>query len=371
MDILDKNILNALNEAIASSKIIGHFQYGHNLLQTPVQINEIFSMLDTILLKVITAIDDVIPDINLAPYKEGFVDPERANLCWIELSKGYYGLILNTHKGINFRPFTEDELKDLLLTGQISSWYLVSKIQNLAYLVAVDNTNEDVTVSYFKDLIIKIINRFFSDHENDKKYHPGGKVTLENLKSIIARLQIQNTKTIVANTDISNGGINWSQSIIKTPKCEICWQSAPNLKLTAMTSTEASQILDSPYLNERADVGAFLKTTFSKYVSNESPNVFCFLGHEKLEIPYVNLNYVVESQLHGFITIVYENGDTEEIYPDTQPFLVKKGKTDISFMVVIKLDNDIVKKVSRISTTDNVLRNLYVAFSCTGVSKEF
>ena len=117
MDSLDYKITNKLQQAIHESRILEHFQYGHNLLQSSVQIDEIFSMINSIIDKVLEVVDDIIPDLNLAPYKEGCVDPNRANLCWIELQDGYYGLILNTHLGIKFRQFDKIEIQNLLLNG--------------------------------------------------------------------------------------------------------------------------------------------------------------------------------------------------------------------------------------------------------------
>jgi hypothetical protein len=374
MDTLDKNISNALNEAIVASKIIGHFQYGHNVFQSPVQINEIFSMLDTVIDKVLDAIDDVIPDINLAPYADGKVDPTRANLCWIELKKDYYGLMLNTHKGIKYRPFSDEDIQNLLLNGQVSSWFLVSKIQNLAYLLATDD-DKTITVKYFKSLIIGIIERFFDAHENDKDYHPAGEVSFENLDSIISRLQIQNTKpAIVPSNDDKGSDANWSQSIITTPIHQICWQSASNFRLYFMRHTDALKIISSTYLNNRSDVEVFLESTYKKFRGSSTvPNEFCFLASNRLNVPYVDLNYVVESQLQGYLEVEYESGEREKIYPDTQPVVINKGKNDISFIVVVKLDNNITKKVKRVimETADGIsyLPNLKLACSFTGISE--
>lgn len=371
METLDKNVLNALNEAIVASQIVGHFQYGHNLLQSSVQINEIFAMLDGIIDKVVTAIDDVIPDINLAPYADGFVDSSRANLCWIELKQGYYGLILNTHKGIKYRPFGDEEIQNLLLNGQVSSWYLVSKIQNLSYLIANDD-DKSVAVKYFKTLIISIIERFFAEHEKNKEYHPAGEVNIKNLESIITRLQIQNTRTIVPSSNDKGSNATWSQSLIKTPTGTICWQSASNFKLYPIKHTDALKIITSKYLQKRSDVEVFLESTYRKYLGDNSmPNEFCFLARENLNVPYADLNYIIESQLQGYIEIVYENGDRENIYPDTQPIIVDKGKNSIAFVVIVKLDNSITKKVKEIEMDEcDFLPNLNLVCSCTGISEK-
>jgi len=380
MKTLDYKIKNTLQQAIHESKILEHFQYGHNLLQSPVQIDEVFAMIKTILDKVLGVVEDVIPDLNLAPYKEGFIDPSRANLCWIELKDGYYGLILNTHLGIRFRQFDQEEIKNLLLTGQISSWYLVSKIQNLSYLLASDN-NEDITVEYFRQLIIDIIERFFSEHENSKKYHPLGKVSADDLQSVFAKIQIQNTRNdpLPAEDTVSKektSGPSWTQSLIKTQTNEICWQSAPNFRLYKVDSSYAKKLLDSKYFNECSDVEAFLESTYKKRKDSKNlPNEFCFISHEKFDVPYVDLNYVVECQMRGFIEVEYSTGEKVKIYPDTQPFVIAKGKNDISFMVVIKLDNDITKQVKQVivENTQNgkMLPDLCLVCSFTGISQIF
>lgn len=374
MEKLDITISNALEEAIFASQIIGHFQYGHNLLQSPVQINEIFAMLKGVIQKVVDAIDDVIPDINLAPYADGRVDPSRANLCWIELKKNYYGLILNTHKGARYRPFSDEDIQNLLLNGQNSSWYLVSKIQNLSYLLATDD-DKDTIVKYFRSLITNVIERFFIAHETDQQYHPAGEVNIENLEKIISRLQIQNTREITPANEGNSNDPNWNQSLIKTPTNTICWQSTSNIRLNLINHVDALKIIASKYFNERSDVGVFLESTYRKYLgSNLTPNEFCFFATNKLITPYIDLNYVVESQLQGYIEIKYENDDTEKLYPDTHPIIIDKGKNSLSFIIVIKLDNNMTKKVEKIEmeTIDglNFLPNLKLVCSCTGISEK-
>lgn len=378
MDSLDYKITNKLQQAIHESRILEHFQYGHNLLQSSVQIDEIFSMINSIIDKVLEVVDDIIPDLNLAPYKEGYVDPNRANLCWIELQDGYYGLILNTHLGIKFRQFDKIEIQNLLLTGQLSSWYLVSKIQNLSYLLANDG-DENITVEYFRQLIIDIIERFMSEHENNKKYHPLGKVDADHLQSVFAKVQIQNTSSILPAAeevnDEKNGAV-WSQSLIKTQTNEICWQSSPNFRLYQVDASYASKILTSNYLNECSDVEAFLESTYKKRKgSANKPNEFCFISRENFDVPYVDMNYVVECQLRGFIEVKYSNDEIVKIYPDTQPFVIDKGKNNISFITVIKLDNNITRQVKEIvtknTTIGKMLPDLCLVCSFTGISKVF
>ena len=375
MATLDLQLNNILTQAIAESKIISHFQYGHNLLQSPVQIDEIFGMLDTVVKKVIDEIEDIIPDINLAPYEDGKVDPSRANLCWIQLKRNYYGLILNTHTGITYNPFTDEDIQNLLLNGQCRSWYLVSKIQNLSYLVATENENSSVdsAIKYFKSLIIDIIERFFSDHENSKLYHPAGKVSINNLDKVISRAQIQNTRDITpATNDKSTDGTR-SQSLIKTPTGDICWQSVSNKPLIMINYSNVAKLIQSEYLFERSDVETLLKSTFEKRNGKLGlPNEFCFFADYQFAIPYINLNYIVESQLQGYIEVEFSDGETRKIYPDAQPIVFMKGKNNIIFVVIIKLDNDITKKVENIVTTlDNELEHLKLTISCTGVYKEY
>lgn len=379
MESLDYKIKNTLTQAIRETQILEHFQYGHNLLQSPVQIDEIFSMINTILEKVLNVVNDIIPDINLAPYREGYVDPNRANLCWIELKDDYYGLILNTHLGIRYRQFDQEDIQNLLLNGQISSWYLVSKIQNLSYLLASDN-NENITVEYFRQLIIDIIERFMYEHETNPKFHPLGQVDAEHLESVFAKIQIQNTRTEPqpAKEDASkeDNTATWTQSLIKTQTNEICWQSAPNFRLYQVDASYAAKILTSEYFNERSDVEVFLESTFKKRKGSKStPNEFCFISREKFDVPYVDLNYVVECQMRGFIEVEYSTGEKVKIYPDTQPFVIAKGKNDISFMVVIKLDNDITKQVKQVivKNTQNgkMLPDLCLVCSFTGISQIF
>ena len=375
MATLDRQLENTLTQVIAEAKIIGHFQYGHNLLQSPVQIDEIFGMIDTIIKKVIDEIDDVIPDINLAPYADGKVDPARANLCWIQLRKNYYGLILNTHLGINYRVFTDEDIQNLLLNGQCASWYLISKIQNLSYLVATENTlTYDSTIKYFKSLIIDIIERFFTDHETSKLYHPAGKVNADNLDKIISRAQIQNTNSILESSNDKSKDGTRSKSIIKTPTGDICWQSVSNLPLTFITHSNVSKIINSNYLNERADVEAFLQSTFEKRNGkNGLPNVFCFLANYEFDTPYINLNYIIESQIQGYIEVEFSDDvESRKIYPDTQPIVILKNKNNVIFVVVIKLDNDITKKINKIKmSNNNELEHLKLTVSCTGTYKKY
>jgi len=379
METLDRTITNALNEAIKASDIVGHFQYGHNLFQSPVQVDEIFGMLDTIIKKVSDAINDVIPDINLAPYKNGKVDSTRANLCWIQLTDNYYGLMLNVYKGIKYRPFDDEDIQNLLLNGQTSSWFLISKVQNLAYLLAND-MNKGETLIYFKSLIISIIEKFFEIHETSDEYHPFGEVDADmKLETLFSRYQIQNTRIIVPTSEDKKGGPSWNQSIITISNGDkVCWQSASNFQLVKMGHTEALKILASEYLTNRYDVEVFLESTFQKYRGDDvKPNEFCFMATAPhgLQVSYVDLNYVVESQLIGYITVFYENGEKEKIYPDVQPIVIEKGKNNITFIVIIKLDNDIVKKVSYIETIDDnngnqILPNLKLACSLTGISEK-
>lgn len=375
MASLDLQFENTLKQAIAEAKIVQHFQYGHNLLQAPVQVDEVFGMLDSIIKKVIDQIDDVIPDINLAPYADGKVDPSRANLCWVQLKQNYYGLILNTHIGSIYRPFTDEDIQNLLLNGQCASWYLVSKIQNLSYLVATDNGNNSVdgAIKYFKTLIIDIIERFFNDHESSKYYHPAGRVSADNLDKIISRAQIQNSSSIVASTNDKSVNGTSSNSIIKTPTEEICWQSVSNLPLTAITHSNISKMIHSDYLFERSDVEVFLKSTFEKYNGKSGlPNEFCFYANFEFGTPYINLDYIVESQLQGYIEVDFSDGEIRKIFPDAQPIVFLKGKNSIIFIVIIKLDNDITKKVERIlMTNNNELEHLKLTISCTGVCKEY
>ena len=299
LDIEETN--DILYQAIQESQILSRFQYGHNLLQSPVQIDEVFSMLDTILDKILNVVNDVIPDINMAPYAEGKIDSNRANLCWIELDDGYYGLILNTYIGTVYKDFDEDDIQKLLLTGQNSSWYLISKIQNLSYLLS----NTKTAINFFRSLIIDIINKFVTDHEKSN-YHPAGMVTLENIDRVFSKMQIQNTTSIITNDGKSKNLGEWTQSIITTSKNKICWQFA-DLSLQEINSEDALSFITSKYLNERQDVKAFLDSTHnSKY--QHHPNVFCFISVGEFINPYNDLNYEVECQLQGTMTLKYENG---------------------------------------------------------------
>lgn len=358
---------NVLDQAIQESQIIQRFRYGHNLLQSPVQIDEIFSMIDTILGKVLNVVNDVIPDINLSEYAEGKIDPTRANLCWIELYDGYYGLILNTSIGATYREIEEKDLQNLLLTGQHSSWYLVSKIQNISYLLS----SMDNMVLFFKSLIIEIIEKFLSDHESSKIYHPAGLVDVKNIDRIFAYEQIQNTSSMIELPDeVSANGGEWSQSIITTSKNKVCWQST-RLKLQKIASKNSLDIIDSKYLNERSDVKAFLELTHKeKYSTN--PNVFCFISFGEFIIPYIDLNYEIECQLFGTITLKYENGTHQTIVPDVQPLVINKGKNEIIFMSILKLDNSITNRIIEIEDlVDGKLENLHLMCSCTGVIEKF
>lgn len=370
----EKTISDKLQLAKQKAQIVQHFQYGHNLLQSPVQIDEIFAMLDGIISDITNLIDDVIPDINLAPYKDGYVDPTRANLCWIQLADNYYGLILNTHQGIKYRDFDDDDMENLLLNGQVSSWYLISKIQNLSYLLAVDKNDKNDILVYFKSLIKDIVERFLYEHEHDKQYHPAGKVSFDDLDKVFAKIQIQNTRSLVPSTNLENESrsSHWSTSIIKTETHDICWQSTANMALQPVSSKHDKYILSSKYLNKRSDTEVFLQETYKKYKSNTSlPNVFCFISQDKFTYPYINLNYVVETQLRGYIEVEYTNGDVEKIYPDTQPIIIEKGKNDIAILSIIKLNNDVTKKVKNIVLNQNgYLPNLYLMCSFTGVLAE-
>ena len=358
---------NILWQAIQESQIIQRFHYGHNLLQSPVQIDEIFSMIDTILDKVLSVVNDVIPDINMAEYSEGNIDPSRANLCWIELHDGYYGLILNTHVGATYKNIDEKDLQTLLLTGQLSSWYLVSKIQNISYLLS----STETTVAFFRSLIIEIIEKFLSDHESSKVYHPAGLVNFDNIDHVFAYQQIQNTSSMIElpDTASTNGG-EWSQSIITTAKNKVCWQST-RLRLQQIASEDALEIIDSQYLNERSDVKTFLELTHKeKYSTN--PNVFCFISFGEFVTPYIDLNYEVECQLFGSLTLEYENGTTERIIPDAQPLVINKGKNEIIFMSILKLDNSITNRIVKIKDlTNSILDNLYLMCSCTGAIERY
>lgn len=379
-DSLDLEISNILNQVIAEAQVVQHFQYGHNLLQSAVQIDELFSMLDTMIKKVSSVINDVIPDINLAPYKDGFVDSTRANLCWIELTKdNYYGLILNTSIGVQYRTFTDDDIQNLLLNGQTASWYLVSKIQNLSYLISLDNDdkNKSLTIEYFKSLIMNIIERFFYEHEHSSIYHPAGSVTYDTLERVFSNFQIQNTNNISPAGDIEShaGQATWNQSLIKTNKHEICWQTAPDILLHRMDSTYAAKILSSKYLNERSDVAVFLKDTFDKMKnSNIEPNVYCFYSRADFAIPYVSLNYSIESQLRGYMEVEFESGEKQKIFPDTSPIVIDKGKNDITFITVVKISHDITKKIRDLvwqKGLEKYLPNMRIVCSLTGISKVF
>ncbi len=364
-----------LQQAINEAQIMSHFQYGHDLLQSPVQIDEIFSILDTIIKKVLEQIEDIIPEINLAPYKEGYVDSSRANLCWIELQNGYYGLILNTHKGIKYRKFDDDDMSDLILNGQVSSWYLISKIQNLSYMLASNDASTTIN-KYFEKLIIDIIERFFKDHETSEIYHPAGSVTPRNLESIFIRTQIQNTSSIIPAMDAEKSSDQaWSTSQIKTnidgKTKTISWQSVSNLSMSQIDSSLVGKIISSSYLNSRADVEALMQETHEKYNgSTKMPNTFCFLSIAKFAHIYENLDYIVECQLHGYIEIVFTNGDKKKLYPDTQPIVLVKGKNSIAILTVIKLDQDITKKIDSIEMKGMTsLPNLFLTCSFTGVSE--
>lgn len=379
---LDSIILDVLGDAIYESKIINHFQYGHNLLQSTVQIDELFSMLDTIIKKVLNVVGDLIPDINLAPYKDGLIDSTRANLCWVSLDENYYGIMLNTHKGTTYRPFTESNIKELLMTGQFSSWYLVSKIQNLSYLIAKDNANKEITVSYFRQLIIDIIERYFKNHETSTIYHPSGMVGLADLDDVFIRMQSLNTRSIVPAASIeAHEAVTTSQSLIKTLSGTICWQYFSDIHLVEMNSKWAEKILSSKYLNKRSDVEAFLEETFVKRNGKSTmPNEYCYISYYPFNTSYVDLNYVVECQLRGYVEVEYDNGEIETVYPDTQPFVIQKGKNDIYIMTVIKLNTDITKSIKGIVNkksvdenskfgADNHLEHMKLICSCTGVSK--
>ena len=364
-------IHNILQQAIGESQIIQRFHYGHNLLQSPVQIDEIFSMIDTIIDKVHGVVNDIIPDINMAPYAEGKIDPTRANLCWIELRDGYYGLILNTSIGATYKEINEEDLQNLILTGQFSSWYLISKIQNISYLLS----SEDSATVFFRSLIIEIIEKFLSDHEKSKVYHPAGFVDIKNIDHVFAYQQIQNTSSMIELPDtVSTNGGEWSQSIITTSKNKVCWQST-RLKLQKIKSEDALDIIDSKYLNERSDVKTFLPQTHKeKYSTN--PNVFCFISIGKFITPYNDLNYEIECQLYGSLTLKYENGTTQTIVPDAQPLVISKGKNEIIFMSILKLDNSITNRIVEIEDlTENnnteTLDNLHLMCSCTGVIERF
>lgn len=358
---------NILWQAIQESKIIQRFHYGHNLLQSPVQVDEIFSMIDTILDKVLSVVDDVIPDINMSKYAEDKIDPTRANLCWIELHDGYYGLMLNTSIGTTYKEIDEDGIQNLLLTGQFSSWYLVSKIQNISYLLS----SMDSSMVFFKSLIIEIIEKFLSDHESSKAYHPVGLVNFDNIDHIFSYEQIQNTSSMIELPDtVSTNGGEWSQSIITTSKNKVCWQST-RLKLQRIASKDALEIIDSKYLNERSDVKTFLDLTHTeKYPTN--PNVFCFISFGEFLTPYIDLNYEVDCQLFGTMTLKYENGTTQTIVPDSQPLVINKGKNEIIFMTILKLDNSITNRIEKIEDLEGgKLENLHLMCSCTGVIERF
>ena len=359
---------NILKQAIGESRIIQRFHYGHNLLQSPVQIDEIFSMIDTIIGKVLGVVNDVIPDINVAEYAEGKIDPTRANLCWIELHEGYYGLILNTSIGAIYKEMDDEDIQNLLLTGQFSSWYLVSKIQNISYLLS----NMDNTVVFFKSLIIEIIEKFLSDHEASKVYHPAGLVNSKNIDHVFSYVQIQNTSSMIELPDtVSSNGGEWSQSIITTSKNKVCWQST-RLKLQIIASENALDIIDSKYLNERSDVKTFLELTHKeKYSTN--PNVFCFISIGEFITPYIELDYEIECQLYGTITLEYENGTTQTIVPDAQPLVISKGKNEIIFMSILKLDNNITNRIVKIQDLSDKgkLENLHLMCSCTGVIERY
>ena len=358
---------NILNQAIQESQIIQRFRYGHNLLQSPVQIDEIFSMIDTVLDKVLSVVNDVIPDINLSKYAEGKIDPTRANLCWIELNDGYYGLILNTSIGATYKVIEDEDIQNLLLTGQFSSWYLISKIQNISYLLS----NTDSALVMFKSLIIEIIEKFMSDHEKSKVYHPAGLVDISNIDRIFSYEQIQNTTSMIELPDtVSTNGGEWSQSIITTSKNKVCWQST-RLKLSRIASEDALEIIDSKYLNERSDVKTFLSLTHNeKYSTN--PNVFCFISIGEFITPYIDLNYEIECQLFGSITLKYENGTTQTIVPDAQPLVISKGKNEIIFMSILKLDNSITNRIVDIEDIEgDKLENLHLMCSCTGVIERY
>lgn len=358
---------NILKQAIGESQIIQRFRYGHNLLQSPVQIDEIFSMIDTVIEKVLSVVNDVIPDINMSPYAEGKIDPTRANLCWVQLQYGYYGLILNTSIGTVYKELDEEDIQNLLLTGQFSSWYLVSKIQNISYLLS----SEDSATVFFKSLIIEIIEKFLSDHESSKAYHPAGRVDFDNIDHVFAYHQIQNTSSMIELPDtVSSNGGEWSQSIITTSKNKVCWQST-RLKLQKIASEDALKIIDSRYLNERSDVKTFLDLThYEKYSTN--PNVFCFMSFGEFITPYNDLNYEIECQLFGTITLKFENGTTQTLVPDAQPLVINKGKNEIIFMTILKLDNSITNRIEKIEDlTNDKLDNLHLMCSCTGVIERY
>lgn len=359
---------NILSQAIQESQIIQRFHYGHNLLQSPVQIDEIFSMIDTIIGKVLNVVNDVIPDINMSQYAEGKIDPTRANLCWIELHDGYYGLLLNTHIGSTYKEIDDVDKQNLLLTGQFSSWYLVSKIQNISYLLS----NMDNTVVFFKSLIIEIIEKFLHDHETSQAYHPAGQVDIRNIDHVFSYVQIQNTSSMIElpETASANGG-EWSQSIITTSKNKVCWQST-RLNLQQIASKDVLDFIDSKYLNERSDVKAFLDLTHKeKYKRN--PNVFCFISVGTFITPYIELDYEIECQLFGSITLKYENGTSQKIIPDAQPLVINKGKNEIIFMSILKLDNNITNRIVEIEDmdTNGKLENLHLMCSCTGVIERY
>ena len=119
-----------------------------------------------------------------------------------------------------------------------------------------------------------------------------------------------------------------------------------------------------------------MESTYKKRKgSANKPNEFCFISRENFDVPYVDMNYVVECQLRGFIEVKYSNDDIVKIYPDTQQFVIDKGKNNISFITVIKLDNNITKQVKEIvtknTTMGKMLPDLCLVCSFTGISKVF
>ena len=175
------------------------------------------------------------------------------------------------------------------------------------------------------------------------------------------------------DTVSSNGG-EWSQSIITTSKNKVCWQST-RLKLQKIASVDALKIIDSRYLNDRSDVKTFLGLTHNeKYATN--PNVFCFISFGEFITPYNDLNYEIECQLYGSLTLKYENGTYQTIIPDAQPLVISKGKNEIIFMTILKLDNSITNRIVEIEDlTENnnteTLDNLHLMCSCTGVIERY
>lgn len=353
---IEESVINNLT-------VISNFNFGHNQLRSVTALEQIFSQIYENLAKVLAKHKHTISDINIAEYLDGNVISNKVNICWYRFKEAtdtrpaMYFVMLNPRFGVTYNRLTNDNISELLLNGQLNNgWHLLNQVDCLHELLSDSTTDDASIVNMFFDSVIRtVVKKIFEAHETDYSLrahytlqHVNELSKLNDIDELISTIQVKSTSNI-----IDSAGATYIHSNNDTI---FTYTDTTTLHPITYDNDAITKIINSTYLLKRKDVSSFL-VNLTKQKADDC-NVRFFYAHILFSdlksgtslVEFVDSDYAITSQLLGKFKLSYADGTTIELPPTCQAVPIVKTPNELLFIVMLYSNNQLTKKIKKIST---------------------